>query len=467
MPELDLPYEWPERTRGRGTATLPERRPPERVLVLGAGVIGVTTAYYLRRAGFAVRVIDRRPGPAMETSFANGGQISATHATPWASPETLRRMVDWLGREDAPLVFHLRADPALLSWGLRFLANCSSGRMRRNTARTLRLALYSRACLREVRKETGIAYDHATRGILHLCRTRRDLDRALAETEVMNAMGCRRTPLTTGGCRDVEPALSSAPEPLAGGIFSPEDETGDAYLFTSRLARRCAEMGVEFRFGVSVQGLRTEGDRVLGVETEAGTEVADGYVAALGSYTPALLRPHRIRLPVYPAKGYSATIPVDGGAPEVGVIDDSRKIVYSRLGNRLRVAGTAELAGWDADVDRPKSRRRARAILETAKRQFPTAGHRPPTLFWAGLRPQTPDHAPVIGRAPLCNLFLNTGHGTLGWTMACGSGHVLADLLAGREPAIPLDGLGLERFGGLARGRPRSDRAAPLRSAKP
>lgn len=415
-----------------------------KVVVLGAGVIGVATAYWLARDGHAVTVIDRQPGAGLETSFANGGQISATHTTPWATPSTPWKALKWLGRHDAPLLLHLRADPHLASWLLRFLANCTAARMRENSRRALRVALYSRTQLAAIRDDTGIRYDRLDRGILQIFRDQKEYRHTLAEVELMNRYGCNRRVVSADACIEIEPALAEVRGDLVGGILSPDDESGDAYLFTDRLAAICAERGVEFRFRTKVRRLVAAGDALQAVDTDGGPVTADACVLALGSYAPLLLRPIRIALPVYPAKGYSVTIPLAAGgtAPTVSLIDDEFKMVYSRLGNRLRAAGTAEFIGYDASVDQ----RRARFLLAKAMELFPHCGDAGAAELWAGLRPSTPDGVPVIGPTRIGNLFLNNGHGTLGWTMAAGAGRVVADLIAGRDPGISLDGLGIDRF---------------------
>ena len=415
-----------------------------KVVVLGAGVVGVATAWFLARGGATVVVVDRQPGAGLETSFANGGQISANHTTPWATPATPWKAFKWLGRADAPLLFHLRLDPALASWLLRFLANCTSARMRTNTERALRLAVYSRQQLAAVRDATSIEYDQLTRGILHIFRNPKDYAEALPLVELMNDLGCRRQVIDADACVALEPALADARRHLVGGILSPDDESGDAHTFTAGLAEACAAEGVTFRYGTPIQQLVRAGQAVTAVETAAGTIAADAFVVACGSYSPLLLQPLGIRLPVYPAKGYSVTIPVaaQGTAPVVSLIDDEFKMVYSRLGERLRIAGTAEFAGYDTTVW-PK---RAVFLREKAMELFPRCGDPAAAEFWAGLRPSTPDGVPVIGATSLAGLFLNTGHGTLGWTMACGAGRVVADVILGRPPEITLDGLGSERF---------------------
>lgn len=415
-----------------------------KVLVMGAGVVGVATAYYLAKGGASVTVVDRRSGAALETSFANGGQISANHVTPWATPGTPLKALKWLGRADAPLLVHLRWDPALAAWLLRFLANCRRGRLRINVERALRVALYSRTQLAALRATTGIEYDQLTRGILHIFRNPRDYEEALPGVELMKGLGCERRIVTAEECVTLEPALARVRDELVGGIFSPGDESGDAYTFTVQLAELCVGLGVDFRWSEAIRYLRTSGRSIAGAETNGGHIGADAFVLALGSWSPLLLKPLGIALPVYPGKGYSVTIPIGGhrGAPVVGLIDDEFKMVYSRLGERLRVAGTAEFVGWDASV----TEARARFLLGKAVELFPDCGDVGHAEFWAGLRPSTPDGVPVLGRAGFDNLFLNTGHGTLGWTMACGSGRLVADLVLGRTSEISLDGLGIERF---------------------
>ncbi|MBL8659500.1 MAG: D-amino acid dehydrogenase [Rhodospirillales bacterium] len=417
-----------------------------KVIVLGAGVVGVTTAYYLARAGHEAVVVDRRAGPALETSFANGGQISANHTTPWAAPGMPAKALRWLGKADAPLLFHPRFDPALFAWLARFLANCTTERMRTNTRKAMRLALYSRRELLALRAELGLEYDQVSRGILHIFRSPAEYERALPQVELMNRMGCFRHVIDVEACIAIEPALAAVQGDLVGGIYSPDDESGDAYKFTRALATLSTGLGASFRFETAVTAIRAEGDRIGRVETTGGPLAADAYVVAAGSYSPLLLRPLGIRLPVYPAKGYSVTIPLNGGgkvAPVVSLIDDEFKMVYSRLGERLRAAGTAEFAGYDDSV----RERRARFLLAKALSLFPHCGDPDRAEFWAGLRPSTPDGAPVIGRTRYRNLFLNTGHGTLGWTMACGSGRFVADTVAGVEPELTFDDLTIDRFG--------------------
>lgn len=410
-----------------------------KVIVLGAGVIGVTSAWYLNQAGHEVTVVERQQAAALETSFANGGQISASHAEPWANPHAPLQILRWLGREDAPLLFRLRADAAQWCWGMRFLLECLPSRARRNTVDILRLALYSRMLLKALRAETGLQYDQSESGILRFYTDRAQLDAARATAKLMSELGCERLPKTPAEIVAIEPALRHALPHIVGGDYAPGDESGDACVFTQRLAALCATRGVRFLYGATIEQFARDGDRIEGVRIRHASAAvvtfsADAYVAALGSYNTALLRPLGIRLGVYPVKGYSVTIPTAGcnGAPRVSLTDDGHKLVFSRLGERLRVAGTAELDGYDTALNRV----RCDAILRRVAGLFPQAGDFGKAMRWAGLRPATPSNRPYVGRTPYRNLFLNTGHGTLGWTMACGSGRVLADLLSGREPEV-------------------------------
>jgi D-amino-acid dehydrogenase len=390
-----------------------------KVVVLGAGVVGTAAAWYLRAAGHDVQVLDRRSSAGMETSFANGGQISASHALPWAAPGVPWRALKWMLREDAPLLFRLRADPAQWRWGLQFLRQCTSTRFRANAEQLVRLGRYSRNALHEIQKETGIQYDQVQRGIL-----------------VFFTEGTRHGEhwKTPDECVAIEPALAASRHRLTGGEYVQDDESGDAHKFTAELARRCVAKGVKFDFEVVIQGFETEGDKILGVKTNKNTVPADAYVLALGSYSPLLAKPLGIDLAIYPLKGYSVTMPVKDPARAwtASMTDESHKLVFSRLGERLRIAGTAELNGYNNEVNAV----RCRAIVERVSELFPGAGETAQAQFWAGLRPATPSNVPYIGRTRYRNLYLNTGHGTLGWTHACGSGKALADIVSGRKPEL-------------------------------
>lgn len=412
-----------------------------RVLVLGAGVVGTASAWYLARAGHQVTVIDRQPVAGNETSFANGGQISVSHAEPWANPHVLVRLRKWLGREDAPLLWRWRADPAQLAWGLRFLGECLPGSTRRNMEAIVAMALYSRGCLQRLRQELGLQYDHLERGILHIYTDREEFSVAMEAAQVMRHLGLDRLTVDTEKCLKIEPALAGARELLVGGDYTRSDESGDAHKFTQALAEQARAIGVDFRFGMDIERIASGGSKIAAVVARGneGAELltADAYVVALGSYSPLLMKPLGITLPVYPAKGYSATLTLAEGsvAPMVSVTDDECKLVFSRLGNRLRVAGTAEFNGYNLDLNPV----RCQALITRTRQLFPELKTVGEPEFWCGLRPATPSNVPIIGRTRYSNLWLNTGHGTLGWTMACGSGAALAELVRGTlpEPDFP------------------------------
>jgi len=405
-----------------------------KVLVLGAGVVGVTTAWFLSKSGHEVTVLERRDAAGMETSFANGGQISVSHAEPWANPAAPLKVLKWLAREDAPLLFRLRPDPRQWLWGLSFLRECTAARTRHNIRQIVTLGLYSRATLQALRAETGIAYDQRARGILHFYTSERELDAALEPARVMREHGCDIEMLSPERCIEIEPALKSARRLLVGGSFTTSDESGDAHKFTQNLARLAASRGVKFLYGKTISALAREGERIAGVCLEDEMLTADAYVVALGSYSPLLTRQVGIGLNIYPAKGYSATVPVADPAKaySVSLTDDEYKLVFSRLGDRLRIAGTAELNGYSTELNEV----RCRALLRRTEALFPGAGDMERAQFWTGLRPATPSNVPYIGATRYANLYLNTGHGTLGWTHACGSARALADIVSGREPEI-------------------------------
>ena len=409
-----------------------------KVLVLGAGVIGTSTAWYLTEAGHEVTVVDRREAAGLETSFANGGQISACHAEPWANPEAPLAILKWLWRDDSPLLFRLRMDPRQWSWGARFLYECQPSRTRENIGEIVKLSLYSRASLQALRESTGIEYDGLQRGILHYYTDRKLFDAAVAAAGVMNDYGLDRAVKTVDEAIAIEPALLGARDRIVGATYTASDESGDAQKFTTNLARMTADRGATFLYDRNILGVRHAGGDVEGVVVrhagEEATLKADAYVVALGSYSPLLTRPIGVDLPVYPAKGYSASVHIIDAtrAPTVSLTDDEMKIVMSRLGNRLRIAGTAELSGYSTDLNPV----RCEALTRRAKEIFPGAADYGHATFWTGLRPSTPSNVPLVGRTRIRNLYLNTGHGTLGWTMACGSGRALADIISGRKPQV-------------------------------
>ncbi len=409
------------------------------VAVLGAGLLGVTSAYFLRQLGHDVTVVDRQATPAAETSFANGGQISVSHAEPWANPSAPLKVLKWLGREDAPLLFRLRADMRQWLWGLRFLRECTPSRTRHNIEQIVRLGTYSRDTLQQLRRERDIAYDERTQGILHFYTSQQEFDAAEAPAAQMRELGCDRRVISADEAVRLEPALRHIRAQLAGATYTAEDESGDANRFARELVKRCEDDGVLFRMSHTVTALREAGgaiDHVEATDSEGRFQRlrADAYVLAMGSHSPLLAKPLGIELPIYPAKGYSVTMPVKDAsmAHQVSLTDDEYKLVFSRLGDRLRIAGTAELNGYDRDLNRV----RCEAIVSRVEQLFPGAGDAGRAQFWTGLRPATPSNVPIIGRSRLTNLFLNTGHGTLGWTHACGSGKSIARIVSGLKPEL-------------------------------
>jgi len=414
-----------------------------RVIVLGAGLLGVTSAYFLRQQGHDVTVIDRQATPGAETSFANGGQISVSHAEPWANPGAPLKLLKWLGREDAPLLFRLRADMRQWLWGLQFLRECTPARTRHNIGHIVRLGTYSRDTLQALRRDLGLEYDQRTQGILHFYTSQKEFDAAEAPAQQMRELGCERQVISADEAVRLEPALRHIRPQLAGATYTAEDESGDANRFARELAARCVADGVEFRMGHHITALREAGGRIDHVEVTDNEGryqriQGDAYVLALGSFSPLLVKPLGLNLPIYPAKGYSVTMPVKDAsmAHQVSLTDDEFKLVFSRYtseqGDRLRIAGTAELNGYDRDLNPV----RCQAIVRRVEALFPGAGDSTQAQFWSGLRPATPSNLPIIGQSRVQNLFLNTGHGTLGWTHSCGSGKSLARIVSGLAPEV-------------------------------
>jgi D-amino-acid dehydrogenase len=410
-----------------------------KVIVLGAGLLGVTSAYFLRQQGHDVTVVDRQASPAAETSFANGGQISVSHAEPWANPSAPLKVLKWLGKEDAPLLFRIRADMRQWLWGLQFLRECTPARTRHNIEQIVRLGTYSRDMLQQLRRDIGIAYDERTQGILHFYTSEKEFDGAEGPAAQMRALGCDRRVISADEAVKLEPALRHIRPQLAGATYTAEDESGDANRFARELVKRCEADGVQFLLSHTVTALRESGgkiDHVEATDSEGRFQRlrADAYVLAMGSLSPLYAQPLGIHLPIYPAKGYSVTMPVKDAsmAHQVSLTDDEYKLVFSRLGDRLRIAGTAELNGYDRDLNRV----RCEAIVKRVEQLFPGAGDAEQAQFWTGLRPATPSNVPIIGRSKLPNLFLNTGHGTLGWTHSCGSGKSIARIVSGLKPEV-------------------------------
>lgn len=427
------------------------------ILVLGGGVIGVTTAWQLRQAGFAVTVVDREPDVALETSFANGGQISVSHATPWANPSTPLKAAKWLLQEDAPLLFRWRRlfgrdfDKDLWRWGWQFLTQCTAKNADKNLVQMVNLGLYSRQVLGEVRAQTGIAYDFLDKGIMHFYTSQLEFDSAIAPTERMQQLGCDRQVISVDKAIQLEPALAAIRSQMTGATYTALDESGDANIFSQQLAKLCQQQGVNFLLNTTITDILATHNHITGVKVvnthgETTTLTADGYVLALGSYSPFFAKPLGIHLPIYPAKGYSATFDVvkPNQTPYVSLIDDEYKLVYSRLGNRLRVAGTAEFDGYNLALNPV----RCQAIARRVQHVFGEAVDLSQPNYWTGLRPMTPSNVPTIGRAVnhrgiFDNLYLNTGHGTLGWTHSNGSAKAITDIILGNRPEVDFNFIGL------------------------
>ncbi|TVO63989.1 D-amino acid dehydrogenase [Denitromonas ohlonensis] len=414
------------------------------VLILGSGVIGTTMAYYLAKAGHEVTVVDRQPGPALETSYANAGEVSPGYSAPWAGPGVPVKAVKWMLMHHSPLVIKPMLDPAMWRWGLAMLRNCTEARYGINKGRMVRLAEYSRDCLKQLRADTGIQYDDRTQGTLQLFRTQKQLDSVGKDVDVLKQYGVPYQVLAGDAYLQYEPALAQVKHKFVGALRLPADETGDCFKFTQTLATMAEALGVKFRFGVNIQGIDCEGDRVTGVRTDAGVLTGDKIILALGSYSPQLLKPIGIKIPVYPVKGFSITVPITDAtmAPESTIMDETHKVAVTRLGDRIRVGGTAQLSGYDLALDASRQKTLNHVVTDL----FPKGGDVSKAEFWTGLRPMTPDGTPILGETRYSNLYLSTGHGTLGWTMAAGTGRVMADLISGRQPDISMEGLTVARY---------------------
>ncbi|MFM0300190.1 D-amino acid dehydrogenase [Paraburkholderia sediminicola] len=414
-----------------------------RVVVLGSGVVGVTSAYYLARAGHEVTVIDREAGPALETSFANAGQISPGYASPWAAPGVPLKAVKWMFQKHAPLAIRLDGTQFQLQWMWQMLQNCTSSRYAVNKGRMVRLAEYSRDCLQALRAETGIQYEGRTGGTLQVFRTQQQFDGAAKDIAVLQEANVPYELLSPTELAQAEPALAAVSHKLTGGLRLPGDETGDCQMFTTRLAALAEQLGVKFRYNTPIDALAMAGDRIAGVQCGDELVRADSFVVALGSYSTKFLS-GLVKIPVYPLKGYSITAPIvnEASAPISTVLDETYKIAITRFDDRIRVGGMAEIVGFDKSL-----REARRETLELCVNDlFPGGGDTSKATFWTGLRPMTPDGTPIVGRTPVPNLFLNTGHGTLGWTMSCGSGQLLADVMSGKQPVIKADDLSVHRY---------------------
>ena len=416
-----------------------------KIAILGSGVIGTTAAYYLARDGHDVTVIDRQNGPALETSFANAGEVSPGYSAPWAGPGVPIKAIKWLLMQHSPLVIKPLADWAMWRWGVDMLRNCTEARYRINKARMVRLAEYSRDCMKVLRAETGIRYDERMQGTLQLFRTQKQLDGTAADIEILNQHGVPFELLDREGYLRYEPALAEVKHKFVGALRLPGDETGDCFKFTNELAKLAAGLGVKFRFGVNVTRLNANQHGISAVETEQGPVIADRYLLAMGSYSTAMLKPLGVTIPVYPVKGFSITVPVTDAAlsPESTIMDETHKVAVTRLGDRIRVGGTAQLSGFDLQLDEG----RRRTLEFVVSDLFPRGGDIARAEFWTGLRPMTPDGTPILGPTSVPNLWLATGHGTLGWTMAAGTGRLLADWMSGRDAEIDTEGLSIARYG--------------------
>ncbi|MGL5166393.1 MAG: D-amino acid dehydrogenase [Afipia sp.] len=415
-----------------------------RVLVLGAGVIGVTTAYYLANRGFEVTVIDRQSGPGRETSFANAGEVSPGYASPWAGPGVPVKAVRWMLDQYGPLVVRPQADPLMWRWIIQMLRNCTSARYAINKARMVGVAEYSRDSLRALRADIGITYDERSLGTLQLFRKQSQLDAIGGDLNVLRQYNVPFEVLDRDGCVRAEPGLAAVRGYFVGGLRLPDDETGDCQMFTERLEKVATALGVRFVYDTAIKAINIAGGCVAQVTTDKGVFSADKYVMALGSFSPLLLRPLGINIPVYPVKGYSITVPIidEAASPQSTVMDETYKVAITRLGDRIRVGGTAEVGSYKVNLLPER-----RAPLDRSLNDlFPKGGDMSRSTFWSGLRPMTPDGPPIIGPACFNNLFLNTGHGTLGWTMACGAARVVSDQIAGVTPEIPTDELSIRRY---------------------
>jgi len=414
------------------------------ILILGSGVIGVTSAYYLAKQGHDVTVIDRQSSPAMETSRANAGQVSFGYSSPWAAPGVPFKAMKWLTQTHAPLKLSPKADTHQWAWMSQMLANCTESRYAVNKARMVRVSEYSRVCIDALREETGIQYEDRQQGTLQMFRTQQQMDSVAKDIEVLKQFDMDYELLDIDGCVAAEPALARVKEKFVGGLRLPADQTGDCFTFTNKLADICKEMGVQFKFETEIMTLEGNGGEITGVLTNKGLLKADHYVVAMGSFSRGLLKQVGINAPIYPVKGYSLTVPISNSeaAPVSTIMDETYKVAITRFDDRIRVAGTAELSGYNLDL----LKQRRDTIAMVVSDVFPDGGNVDDAEFWTGLRPMTPDGTPIIGKTKFSNLSLNTGHGTLGWTMSCGSGRLLADLVSGNKPEIDAEGLDISRY---------------------
>jgi len=416
-----------------------------KVLVLGSGVIGVTSAWYLAKTGHDVTVIDRQIAPAMETSFANAGQVSFGYTTPWAAPGLIVKAMKWMLRQHSPLIIRPQPSLEMMRWLIAMLGNCNGERYRQNKALMIRVSDYSALSLAALRAETGIQYEARQRGTIQLFRTEAQMAAIAKDTDVLKADGVDFEILDASGCIEVEPGLAGIKDKIIGGLRTPKDETGDCALFTRSLAKMAESKGVTFQFETKIEHLIEQGGRITGVQTDKGQFNADSVLVAMGAWSPFLLKPLGIRLPIYPVKGYSITVPIkdETCAPVSTVLDESFKVAITRLDNRIRVGGMAELSGYQLRYPpaRKKTLEKALHLL------FARAADSQDAQLWSGLRPVTPDSVPIIGATRYQGLYINAGHGTLGWTMSTGSGRLIADIISNRKPEIDASPLALSRYG--------------------
>ncbi|SEQ06182.1 D-amino-acid dehydrogenase [Amphritea atlantica] len=416
-----------------------------KILILGSGVIGVTSAWYLAKQGHQVTIIDRQSAPAMETSFANAGQISPGYSAPWAAPGVPLKAIKWMMQDLAPLMINPKVNANTLKWMTKMLSNCTQSSYHTNKARMMRLAEYSRDCFKDLRTDIEIDYEGRTGGTLQLFRTQKQVDAAAKDISVLEECGVDYELLDRDGCVSREPALGFVKEKIVGGLRLPGDETGDCFKFTSALAEECKKLGVEFKFDTEIEGLISDDNQIVGVKTRQGTFTADRYLMCLGSYSTLLLANVGVAIPVYPIKGYSLTLPIvdETKAPVSTVMDETYKVAVTRFDDRIRVGGTAEITSYDTSLQE----KRRKNVEFTVGDLFPGGGDIQNAEFWTGLRPMTPDGTPVLGGTRYPNLYLNTGHGTLGWTMSLGSGKFVADVISGNKTDIDPEGLSVARYG--------------------
>ncbi|WP_116473313.1 D-amino acid dehydrogenase [Zobellella maritima] len=415
-----------------------------KVLVLGSGVVGVTSAWYLSQQGHEVVVLDRQPEAAEETSFANAGQLSFGMSSPWAGPGIPAKAIKWIFQEHAPLKVRPSLNPMQWQFMLSMLANCNEKSYGINKSRMVRVSEYSRQCVNALQDELNLSFEGRKQGLLQVFRTQKQVDDAAKDIKVLQDFKVPHAMLNVEECIAREPALARVKDKLVGGLHFSADQTGDCNLFTKGLVKKCIEQGVTFKFNTDIKGLVRDGERISGVQTDKGLETADQVLVCLGSYSPFLLNSVGIRLPIYPVKGYSLTIDVkeDADAPQSTVMDETFKVAITRFDKRIRAAGTAELADFNRDL----TPARRETIAHSVRSLFPEGGNIEEASFWTGFRPMTPDGTPIIGGTRLKNLWLNTGHGTLGWTMGPGSGKLIADLISGRQPDIDPQGLSISRY---------------------